>query len=419
MTTWIALWFLGAAQAAPIALTQQARLVDAAGTPVGGTHTVAAALYDAASDGTLVYSESFADVELAQGYVSVVLGDGGGLDSDDLAVPGGLWLQWSVDGQVLGDRQRLSSVPHAAVASSLSGGSVNATTVQVSDLLVLPQSSSETCTIDGSIAFDPIQGSVRVCVSGVFAPLDGYRIELANGVRTWSDGSAAVSCDAYRHPTLSNHYYEGDIGDGLYRVDPDGTGPVPPWDATCDMTTDGGGWTVLHSVTGADGQQPLVSNTEVGSDALTFGHYNTSRAKKMAIAALSSETLFLRSDGNWLRASAPAFDQSLNTANTHVHVSVTLTANNGTTASGTMGYSNYNYGSGGDFGIVSGSFDHHSTSYYHLNSSCGGHYLASYSAGSSDSDAGYEPTTALGSWSGGGGCTSGEGGSLRFRTALR
>jgi hypothetical protein len=75
---------------------------------------------------------------------------------------------------------------------------------------------------------------------------------------------------------------------------------------------------------------------------------------------------------------------------------------------------------GGDYGITnSGGFDHHSSTYYHLNSGCAGHYFASYSHTATDSDAGYEAPTALGDWAASGGCNAAEGGAFVFYAATR
>ncbi|WP_431798066.1 fibrinogen-like YCDxxxxGGGW domain-containing protein (plasmid) [Cupriavidus metallidurans] len=56
------------------------------------------------------------------------------------------------------------------------------------------------------------------------------------GMRKWSDGTVAASCQAYLQAG-AGYAYSGDIGDGLYWITPAGT----PYGVYCDMTTEAAG----------------------------------------------------------------------------------------------------------------------------------------------------------------------------------
>lgn len=79
-------------------------------------------------------------------------------------------------------------------------------------------------------------------LTGSAAP-SGVKLQTG-GYRTWADSTVATSCLAYLSPSSEAYTYTGDTGSGVYRVDPDGTGPLAPTDVFCDMTSDGGGWTL-------------------------------------------------------------------------------------------------------------------------------------------------------------------------------
>ena len=234
--------------------------------------------------------------------------------------------------------------------------------------------------------------------------------------RSYSDGTYAKSCNEY----LSTGSYYGKVGNGIYWIDPDGAEGNAPFKVYCDMTTDGGGWTIVYAATGADNEQAMVSNSEATGNPLAFQHYNLNRQKKSDISFVSSHSILVRNNSTWLKWNHALFDNNLLSASKHAHYGVTIIASNGSTASGYAGWSNYNNSGGGDYGVVtSAGFDHHTAAYYHLNTHCSNHYLYSYSSSNRDGDAGYDVNTGLGNWAATSSCDSAEGGNLVFYAGMK
>ncbi|MFM7204938.1 MAG: MopE-related protein [Myxococcota bacterium] len=56
---------------------------------------------------------------------------------------------------------------------------------------------------------------------------------------------------------------------GTYTIDPDGaTGPLAPFSTTCDMTTDGGGWTLVHTINYSS--TPLFTTQSINDRGMSY-----------------------------------------------------------------------------------------------------------------------------------------------------
>lgn len=216
----------------------------------------------------------------------------------------------------------------------------------------------------------------------------------------------------------------GDNADGLKTIKIEGVNTQ----VYCDQTTDGGGWTIIYAATGTAGEEPLTSNTAVGGNPLMFAAHNTSRALKVAIAKMSTESLFLRevaaAKGPFIVVNHAMFDADLLKDNgQRTYYPVTVRDSNATpsyVSNVAMGWSRFNITRGGDFGITSANvpFDHHNALYWMLRSGCAGHIFYSYNS-SADTKAGYDVNTTLGDWTSTAGCAAADGGSLKFYAAMR
>ncbi|NOY26141.1 MAG: hypothetical protein GXP62_09745 [Oligoflexia bacterium] len=122
------------------------------------------------------------------------------------------------------------------------------TFVQVSSLLTL-------CLGLGTGCVNPGPGPQGTDDSGV---------GTGTGTSTSTLTGASTSCLAI----LSAN---PDATDGVYTIDPDDDGPIAAVDTFCDMSTDGGGWTLVHK------------NDQSGSDDRTDDGFNQ--------AALQSATI--------------------------------------------------------------------------------------------------------------------------------
>ncbi|MGA7305811.1 MAG: tail fiber domain-containing protein [Rhodothermales bacterium] len=90
----------------------QGYLTDDGDVPINGTKDITVGLYDASSSGTEVWERTYFSVSVVDGIFNFILTDGTPvMDLVSFAEP--RWLQFEVDGEVVGSRTELTSAPYA------------------------------------------------------------------------------------------------------------------------------------------------------------------------------------------------------------------------------------------------------------------------------------------------------------------
>jgi hypothetical protein len=221
------------ASAVPVDLTHTGRALDTVGGTVSGEHNLTVSLWKDADSLALsdrLWTDTYVDIPLNDGYYSLTLT---GVSSDDFA--SSVWVDVAVDSApALLPRQALTRVPAAALADT-------ATHVPV---MTFPDIA---CSAPGAIAFDDDIDKLRFCDGSIWQVVGTVVLAETSGVKRWQDGRAAKSCEEYRRPNAP-YAYIGTTGDGLYAIDPDGSGSTyGEITVYCDQTNHEGGWTLALS----------------------------------------------------------------------------------------------------------------------------------------------------------------------------
>jgi hypothetical protein len=103
----------------PTLINYQGRLTDGAGVAVSDTVTMTFDLFDGETSATVLWNEMHL-VDVKEGVYSLLLGGSTALPGTEMALPD-LFMEITVDGEVLSPRSKITSVPSAVSADRLEG----------------------------------------------------------------------------------------------------------------------------------------------------------------------------------------------------------------------------------------------------------------------------------------------------------
>lgn len=232
---------VSAVLAVPLEVPYMGRLTTDAGGVVDGTVDVRVWLYPASSSGSPVWGpQVLPNTPVNGGILALVLQGGNPSLESALLTSNELWLQFEIDGEPMAGRQRVYSVPFALLAGdaeSLGG-------LPASDYLTVGGTLSAGSDPSGCTAANA--GAIRF-QAGIFEGCNGTEWRRLDGATDSDLGGAdnpAQNCQSILDANPA-------APDGSYWLDPPGDG-VGAFRAHCDMTTEGGGWTLVASVSASN-----------------------------------------------------------------------------------------------------------------------------------------------------------------------
>jgi len=105
-----------------------------------------------------------------------------------------------------------------------------------------------------------------------------YRVRANNACGTSTNSNTIIITIACTQPSCLAWFNAGSTTDGTYSIDPDGAGPIAPFNAYCDMTFDGGGWTLVAQADVTLAYNPLSSVPLSTNGFLTDASYTALKA---------------------------------------------------------------------------------------------------------------------------------------------
>ncbi|WP_251620011.1 SUMF1/EgtB/PvdO family nonheme iron enzyme [Odoribacter lunatus] len=108
-------------------------------------------------------------------------------------------------------------------------------------------------------------------------------VQHPDGYRMWSNGTYAASAEEYRHPQPP-YYYEGDTGNGVYRIEIN-CSKYAPFDIYCDMTNNDGGWMRIMGKVGSTGMR----NYQISADVMRYLFEDSK--KEIAVSAEETNSI--------------------------------------------------------------------------------------------------------------------------------